>query len=177
MTRQRKQLSETQFCKLKMAYTQSKKAETRTRYQAVRLYGMGYEASEISEITGCSYTSLLRWWREYRTDGVEALQDQRRGGNHARLSAAQLAEVRERLHRYSPAQLFGDQVASPDGQFWTLDDVCHGLQVWYGVTYGSLASYRNVLKRCGFSYQRTERIYRSRSELAVADFEAEIEKN
>ena len=133
--------------------------------------------SEISEITGCSYTSLLRWWREYLTDGVEALQDQRRGGNHARLSAAQVAEVRERLHSYSPAQLFGDQVATPDGQFWTLDDVRQGLQVWYGVTYASLTSYRNVLKRCGFSYQRTERIYRSRSEMAVADFEAEIEKN
>jgi transposase len=177
MTRQRKQLSEKQFAELKMADTQSKKADTRTRYQAVRLYGLGYDASEIGEITGCSYTSLLRWWREYRTAGVAALQDQRRGGNHARLSGTQLAEVQERLHSYRPAQLFGDQVASPDGQFWTLDDLRHGLQVWYGVTYRSLASYRNVLKRCGFSYQRVERIYRSRSERAVADFAAEIEKN
>ena len=177
MSRQRKQLSETQLSELKMAYTQSKRADTRTRYQAVRLYGLGYDASEISEITGCSYTSLLRWWREYRTAGVEALQDQRRGGNHARLSATQLAEVRARLHNYSPAQLFGDQVASPDGQFWTRDDLRHGLQVWYGVTYRSLASYRNVLTRCGFSYQRVERLYRSRSEVAVTDFEAEIEKN
>ena len=177
MTRQRKQLSEEQFAELKMAYTQSKKADTRTRYQAVRLYGLGYDTSEIGEITGCSYTSLLRWWREYLTAGVEALQDQRRGGNHARLRATQLAEVRERIRSYSPAQLFSDQVASPDGQFWTLDDLRHGLQVWYGVTYRSLASYRNVLTRCGFSYQRTERIYRSHSERAVADFEAEIEKN
>ena len=74
-------------------------------------------------------------WRPY--------QDQRRGGNHARLSAAQLAEVRERLHSYSPVQLFGDQAVSPDGQFWTLDDVRQGLQVWYGVTYGVFDSLKS----------------------------------
>ncbi len=177
MTRRRQQLSETQLSELKMAEAQSKQADTRVRYQAVRLYGLGYDTDEISEITGCSYSSLLRWWREYRTEGVGALQDERRGGNSARLTAAQWVEVKERLHSYTPAQLFGDEAGSSRGQFWTISDLCHALQKWYGVIYQSPTSYRTVMERCGFSYQRTERIYRSRSERAVAEFEAEIEKN
>ena len=177
MTRKRHQLTETQLSELKRAYSQSKKADTRVRYQAVRLYGLGYDTEEIGEITGCSYTSLLRWWREFREEGVDALQDERRGGNHARLTAEQLAEVKERMHSYTPAQLFGDRVGSSTGQFWTICDVCHGLQQWYGVIYNSSVSYRAVMDRCGFSYQRTERTYRSRSEMAAAQFEEEIEKN
>ena len=89
----------------------------------------------------------------------------------------QLAEVKERMHSYTPAQLFGDRVGSSTGQFWTISDVCHGLQQWYGVIYNSSVSYRAVMDRCGFSYQRTERTYRSRSEMAAAQFEEEIEKN
>jgi transposase len=143
----------------------------------VRLYGLGYDTDEISEITGCSYSSLLRWWREYRTEGVDALQDKRRGGNSARLTAEQWVEVKERMHSYTPAQLFGDQVGSSSGEFWTINDVCHGLEKWYGVVYHSPTSYRTVMARCGFSYQRTERTYRSRSETAIAEFEEEIEKN
>lgn len=92
MTRKRHQLTETRLSELKRAYSQSKKADTRVRYQAVRLYGLGYDTEEIGEITGCSYTSLLRWWREFREEGVDALQDERRGGNHARLTAEQLAD-------------------------------------------------------------------------------------
>jgi len=177
MTRRRQQLTEAQLSELKKAYGESKNADTRIRYQAVRLYGVGYSADEICEITGCSYSSLLRWWREYRTRGVAALQDGRRGGNSARLTAEQWAEMKERMHRYTPAQLFGEQVGSSSGQFWTISDVCHGLQKWYGVVYQSPTSYRTVMARCGFSYQRTERVYRSRSETAVAEFEEAIEKN
>jgi transposase len=177
MTRRRNELNETQLSELKMAYNESKKVDTRVRYQAVRLYGLGYDTDEISEITGCSYSSLLRWWREYRTEGVDALQDKRRGGNSARLTAEQWVEVKERMHSYTPAQLFGDQVGGSSGEFWTISDVCHGLEKWYGVVYHSPTSYRTVMARCGFSYQRTERTYRSRSETAIAEFEEEIEKN
>lgn len=81
------------------------------------------------------------------------------------------------MHTYTPAQLFGDQVSSRTGEFWAIGDVRHGLEQWYGVSYDSPTSYRTLMKRCGFSYQRTERVYRSRSEMSVAQFEAEIEKN
>ncbi len=44
---------------LLQAYRRCKDAATRTRYQAVRLYGEGYPEAEIEQITGCSRTSLM----------------------------------------------------------------------------------------------------------------------
>jgi transposase len=50
-------------------------------------------------------------------------------------------------------------------------------QKQYGVIYQDAGSYRNLFKRCGFSYHRTERVYKSRpSEVELAEFEAEVEK-
>ena len=47
----------------------------------------------------------------------------------------------------------------------------------YGVEYQSRTSYRYLLDLCGFSYQKTEKVFKSRSETKVADFEEQLEKN
>ena len=51
---------------LKQAYERSQGGATRTRYQAVRLYGIGYPVAEIENITGCTRSSLMNWCRHYR---------------------------------------------------------------------------------------------------------------
>jgi transposase len=51
------------------------------------------------------------------------------------------------------------------------------IQTWYGVSYKTIGSYRQLLHECGFSYQRTESVYRSQpNQQAIADFEAHLEK-
>ncbi len=71
------------------AYDKCKDGPTRTRYQAVRLYGTGYAASEIAAITGCGQSNLMSWCRIYRDQGVIGLVDKRKGGNRAKLTAEQ----------------------------------------------------------------------------------------
>src|ERR671918_3139786 len=63
MARRRFQLSEEQIKGLTMAYATCKDGPTRTRFQAVRLYGIGYPVVQIMDITGCSRTSLMDWNR------------------------------------------------------------------------------------------------------------------
>ncbi len=176
MSRERQGLRQEQENELLNAYTQSQDGALRTRYQAVRLYGLGYPVEEIVTISGCSVTSLNRWWQLYRTEGIAGLVDSRSGGNCAKLTPAQLLDLNDKLHRYNPAQVFGPVVATTDGQFWTVADLGHGLQQWYGVIYQSVTSYGTLFKRCGFSYQRTEKVYRSRSEAKVVAFEETMEK-
>ena len=63
------------------------------------------------------------------------------------------------------------------GQLWTVSDLRLAGQQWYEVSYQSDDTYLKLLHESGFSYQPTERVYRSRaSERQVADFEAELEK-
>ena len=150
----------------------------RTRLQAVRLYGSGYAVEDIKEITGCSRRSLLRWCQQYRDEGIAGLEDQRLGGNRALLSEAQLEDVARKLRKYRPLDVLGPSgVATASGQHWTIPDLKQALEQWHGVVYQSDSSYRALFHRCGFSYQRTAKAFRSRSAEKVAAFEEQLEKN
>lgn len=86
-------LTEQQIQELKAAFSESADGETRTRLQAVRLYGSGYSVRDVREITGCSRRSLLRWCQKYRLEGIASLVDQHQGGNRAMMTAAQVEDV------------------------------------------------------------------------------------
>ena len=170
-------LTDTQEAALQQAFLHTKDGPTRTRYQAVRLYGLGYPVAQIQEITGCSRTSLMDWCRLYQTRGVRGLVDGRVGGNRAKLTPHQRETVRANLHQYTPRQLFGPDTATADGQFWTIPDLKRAVREWFGVTWDSPTSYRTLLIDSGFSYQRTQKVFKSRSERDILAFEEQLEKN
>ncbi len=169
-------LSEEQANELYAAYLHCRDADTRTRYQAVRLYGRGYPVRQIQDICGCSRTSLSQWARAYKGGGLTALLDHRLGGNRAKLKPEQIERLHNQLHQYTPARLLGRQACVGDGQFWTLPDVTHLLERDYGVSYQSLRSYRSLLKKCELSYQRPSKVYKSHSVAKSMAFEEGWEK-
>jgi len=176
MAKRKFKLTEAERKELVKAYQECKNAGTRTRYQAVRLYGEGYAEKEIEQITGCSRTSLMEWCRAYREDQSQGLIDQRAGGNRAKLSKLQIEELQQKLYQYTPKELFGARASTVDGQFWVVEDLTHVVREQYGVEYKSRTSYTSLLSLCGFSYQKTEKVFKSRSEAKVADFEEQLEK-
>jgi transposase len=135
MATRRFQLKTNESDELIRAYASSKDGPTRTRYQAVRLYGEGYPVKEIEAITGCSRCSLMVWCRTYRTHGSTGLVDKRVGGNRAKLTTAQIQMVSERLRAYTPGELFGLAANTEDGQFWTVEDLHQAVKQWTGVTW------------------------------------------
>jgi transposase len=176
MAKRQFKLTEAQDKELKWAYNQCQDAQTKIRYQAVRLYGQGYWVKEIQEITGCSRASLMEWCRAYRQFGPAGLVDKRTGGNHAKLSPLEIEQLQAQLENYTPQQLFGSSRSYGEGQFWTVPDLAKLVERKYGLTYKSATSYRSLFDRCDFSCQRPEAHYRSRNELAVLEFEQQLEK-
>lgn len=170
-------LTEAERKDLLQAYRVCKNAATRTRYQAVRLYGEGYLVEEIMQITGCSRTSLMEWCRAYREDHSQGLIDKRLGGNRAKLSKLQIEALQQMLHQYTPKEWLGPRAGTVNGQFWSLEDLALVVRERYGVEYQSRTSYSQLLHLCGFSYQKTEKVFKSRRETKVADFEEQLEKN
>lgn len=143
----------------------------------MRLYGEGRAVRDIQDVVGCSERSLLRWCERYRQHGLDGLVSGWRGGNNARLSSRQRADVVAKVQQYQPDQLLPSDVRVSRGTFWTVSDLRIGIQRWYGVRWRSHNSYRALLTQAGLSLQRTENTYRSRpDDLTVADFEARLEK-
>ena len=170
-------LNEQELGELRRRTDHSKDGATRTRYQAVWMYAKGYRVAEILEINGCSRSSLMNWCRAYRKAGPEELEDQRTGGNNAKLSDEQLSEIKDRLCIYTPQMLFGSQAATLTGEFWSVEDLYRFVEERYGITYQSRTSYQEIFGKCGFSYQKTEKVFKSRRPKRVAAFQEELEKN
>jgi transposase len=170
-------LTSAQATALHQAYLQTKDGPTRSRDQAVRLYGSGYSVAQVIDITGCTRTSLMDWCRVYRRAGLAGLVDGRVGGNRAKLTPEQRRVLCATLPQYTPRQLFGTGTATPRGQFWTVPDLTRAVAHWFGVTWNSHSSYRSVFAACGFSYQRTQKVFKSRSDAQVMTFEEALEKN
>ena len=178
MAQRQFQLNEEQVKDLVQAYLGCKDGPTRIRYQAVRLYGTASSAKmAVTGQTGCSRLTLMDWCRKYGAGGLSALTDHRIGGNRAKLSPDQMAQLKARLHCYTPADLLATTAATADGQFWTIPDLSRAIEHWYGVCYQSSRSYLRCFERCGFSYQRPAKVYQSQKESQVAEFEAQLEKN
>ena len=169
-------LTDEEANRLQAAYLHCNEAAVKTRFQAVRLYGTGYTVEQILDICGCTRRSLLNWTRAYTERGPTSLVDHRQGGNHARLKPEQIEAVQDKLHQYSPAQLLGRDACVGDGQFWTIPDLAQLLEQEYGVTYQSSTSYRTLLAKCNFSYQRPAKQYKSHSEVKLMEFEEALEK-
>jgi len=72
--------------------------------------------------------------------------------------------------------LFGAEGGTADGQFWTTLDLARAIQKWYGVEYGSRSSYARIFALCEFSFQKAEKVFKSRSQFKMADFEEQLEK-
>ncbi len=176
MRTRRFRLTEEQANALQAAFVYCRDATTKTRYQAVRLYGLGHPVAQITDICACSPRSLLHWIRTYQDGGLTTLVDHRQGGNRAKLAPEQIEHLQNQLHQYSPAQLLGREACVGEGQFWSVADVACLLQRDYGVSYQSLTSYRSLLKKCELSYQRPAKVYKSRSEAKVMAFEESLEK-
>ena len=176
MPRQRFEITEEQEKALQRAYRESKEAATRTRYQAVQLYVQRYPVPAICQITGCNRTSLMEWCRKYREQGVAGLLDHRGGRHRAKLSEEQTQALGEKLELYTPRDLFGPETQTSSGQHWTVEDLARAVDRWYGVSWNSRTSYHTLLARWGFTYQRTEKVYKSRRERDVSTFVAEAEK-
>jgi transposase len=147
------------------------------RLQAVRLYGSGVPSEQIRQLVGCGERSIRQWSQCYQQAGLTGLKSHWQGENALKLSRAQRSDLKQRLQQWQPNQIISAEVRISQGQFWTVSDLQIVVEQWYGVRYVTRDSYQTLLQECGFSYQHTEKVYRSQPDAqTVADFEAALEK-
>jgi len=80
------------------------------------------------------------------------------GPGNGKLSPKNLDNLKQKL-QYSPRQALPTtwQLNNPD--FWTVPDLKRAVSRWYDVSWAHDSSYRNVFKKCGFTYDRQQRIF------------------
>ena len=177
MAKRKFQLSEQEVNMFRQRENETKDTLEQRRLQAVRAYGTGVAIQDIVSVVDCYKDSIRHWARKYQAQGLAGLASKWSKENAAKLSRVQRAELSQRLKSYRPDHVIGNEKRSSQGQFWTISDLKIVVQEWYEVVYRDIGSYHRLLRESGFSYQRTEQIYRSRpNKQVIADFDAELEK-
>lgn len=172
MAKRQLHLSEHEIAQLAVAEQQTDDKHARTRYQAIRLYGQGWSIKTIQEVTQAGESTIRQWAMAYRAEGLTGLCSKWSGKNANKLTDEQRAQIKQNLHEYRPVDLHLSA-----GEYWTVSDLGVAVEQWFGVVYQDETSYQTLFRKSGFSYQRTTKVYRSRpSEVALAEFEAELEK-
>lgn len=172
MAKRQLTLTEQEIGQFRQAETQTRNVRELRRLQALRLYGTGIPLKEIQNITGAGGSTIRQWAMVYRAEGLAGLRSKLDGKNANKLTDKQREQIKQRLHQYRPVDLH-----LSSREYWTVSDLQVVVEQWFGVTYQHVGSYHNLLHKCGFSYQRSTKIYRSRpSERAIEQFEAELEK-
>lgn len=170
-------LTPKKVAELKAAYHQSKDAAFSKKALAVRLYGTGHPTNDILDLVGCSRTSMMEWVQKYQLNGLNGLKDQRQGGNYFKLTKEEKVAIKRDVQQYTPQQLLGNECATSSGAHWTGEDLKLLIYKKYEVIYQSPVSYTTMLTEFGLSYQRTEKIFKSKSQFKSVDFEEQLEKN
>lgn len=171
MAKRKFTLSQDERGELIQAYRVSKDVRTRIRYKALLLYAQGTPETEIERAIGCCRTSLMEWCRAYRAEHLQGLVDKRNGRNRAKLSESQVEALKQMLHQQTPKSILGQKSNTTDGQLWTVKDLVLVIRERYGIVYESRSAYYRIFNLCGLHFQKTEKVFRPRSEAKVAKFE------
>ena len=100
MAKRRFQLSGGETRQLRAREQQTDNLAESKRLQAVRLYGIGQSVTTINDMTGCAESSIREWVQDYKRDELKGIGNHHEHSTHnaSKLSNAQRAEIRERLH-------------------------------------------------------------------------------
>lgn len=121
------------------------------RTQAVFLNLMGYTHKEISEITLKSIDALEEWITLFNKQGLEGLKDKPTDkARHYTLTREQKERIKELTNRNSP------EAVGLKGDFWNPDLLKQLVQKEFNVAYKTRKAYTDLLKDCGFTYQKVE---------------------
>jgi transposase len=132
------------------------------RLQAWHLKHKGWSQRQIAEALGVSEGAVSQWMTRARQGGSEALRHRPPPGAPRRLSAEQLAQLPELLHR-------GPEAYGFRGQLWTRGRIAAVIQLTFGVSYHP----RHVGRVCQmirWSPQKPARRARQRNEAAIAQW-------
>lgn len=150
--KQRKQRRQKQIEELEQTLKKGDlKKQEYIRVQAVLLNLKKYDHKEISKITLKSIDAIEKWITLFNKRGIDGLKD--KPADKARnytLSREQKEKIKTLILQNKPDQL------NLQGEFWSPNLLKQLVQREFNVSYKSRKAYIDLLKYCGFTFQKVQ---------------------
>lgn len=135
------------------------------RQRCVELRQAGWKQNAIAQAFGLTQGWVSRTLTKYRLRGATALQEGKRTGAPARLSAEQLTELVNQLSK-------GPEFHGFQGAIWTRPRVNEVIKTCFGVSYDP-SQVGRLLKKVGWSRQKPQKKARQQDAQTVAHWRQE----
>lgn len=135
------------------------------RRRCVELNQAGWQQAAIAQAFGLTQPWVSRTLKKYNQQGLTALQEGKRTGAPARLSAEQLSHLVSELNKGAEQHGFS-------GAIWTCPRVNEVIRKLFGVSYDP-SQIGRILKKVGWSRQLPQRQARQQDAQAVAQWREE----
>lgn len=132
------------------------RAEVVRRATAIHALHLGHKPGQVAEMMKAGKSTVTRWQRRWRTEGIEGLADQPRSGRPPKANESYQAAL-ERTLAQSPAD-YGYPFA-----VWTLERLAEHLERETGIGL-SIGRLQVWLDRLGYVYRRPKRDLRHRQD-------------
>ena len=141
-------VSQDELNEVKAAMDAEKKVRVFKRYQAVYLFLSGKTCRDVAEIVGITKQTVSILHKTYKSEGLQGLQDKPISGRPSRLTADQLASLKEVILNKVPVEV------GFTAEFnWTAGLIAKYIERDYGYNY-SIRGITGMLGRLGLSYTR-----------------------
>lgn len=141
------------------------------RVQAVLLKKKRYSLKQISDISNKKLVTIQGWITCYNQNGIEGLKTkEKETPSHYTLTKEQKDHIKKLIAEHKPK----DYGLSSD--FWSASTLKQLVKDKFKVEYKTVKSYRELLKYCGFSYQKAEYIDRRKNSGQTEHFKKHFEK-
>jgi transposase len=152
------------------ASRRSKSGRVSQRLLAIRDIMLGRSRTWVCAQYGVSRENLRHWVSWYNEEGIAGLEDAERPGRPPKLSAEQLAALKERVS--APPDLGKDGIGR-----WRAADVQQLIKRDYGVEYRSLTGVYQLLHRLGQAWISGRPKHPAQAAAAVASFKKNSRPN
>lgn len=129
------------------------------RLRAVELLQAGWQAIDIAEALGVTRGAVSQWVKKLREQGISALRSSKVAKKPCKLSQDQLDELVAMLRQ-------GPESFGYAGQAWTHARICELIERKFGVKYHP-DYIGQILKKCGWTYQKPKSQATQRDDKAV----------
>lgn len=141
------------------------------RVQAIYLKKQEYSLKEIEKITGRDWRTVQTWITAFNKDGLDGLKTKKRErpANFV-LTKDQKEKIKKIVTEHKPK----DKGLS--GDFWSVPTIRQLVKNECQAEYKTEKSYQNLLRYCGFSYQKAEYIDKRKDEKLGSHFKTRFKR-
>lgn len=122
------------------------------RLYAVYQISLGQPSRKLEDLYNTSFKQITNWVHRFEQEGIDGLRDKPGRGRKSRLSADQQKEVYDLLIS-KPPESYGYNTDT-----WTGPLLIDWIEEHFTITFKKAQIY-NIIKKMGFSYQKTKGFY------------------